>query len=95
MDISFATNGTLFIDGKSIPNTDIKTIFPALFIRKEKKAITGLRETATKLASLGLGHLFFKGILKSLKRPANYKFSDEDLAVNYKKHNISHWWFIG
>lgn len=95
MDISFSTNGAVFIDGKSIPNADIKIIFPALFIRKNKTAITGLKETATKLASLGLGHLFFKGILKSLKRPANYKFSDEDFAVNYKKHHITHWWFIG
>lgn len=93
MEISFSTDGTVYIDSKSIPNTDIKIIFPALFIRKNKKSITGLKETATKLASLGFGHLFFKGILKTLKRPNNYKFSDHETSHNYKKHK--HWWFIG
>jgi len=91
MELSFATDGTVFIDSQSIPNSDIKIIFPALFIRKNKKAIIGLTETATKLASLGFGHLFFKGILKALKRPKNFKISDEALA--YKKHK--NWWYIG
>ena len=93
MEISFATDGTVFIDSKSIPNTNIKIIFPALFIRKNKSSITGLKETATKLASLGFGHLFFKGILKTLKRPSNYKFLDYEKSHDLKKNK--HWWFIG
>jgi len=91
MELSFASDGTVFIDSQSIPNSDIKTIFPALFIRKTKKIIPGLIETATKLASMGAGQFFFKGILKTLKRPKNYKLSEE--ALNYKKHK--NWWFIG
>ena len=91
MELNFGTDGTVFIDSQSIPNSDIKIIFPALFIRKNKKVIPGLKELATKLASMGFGHLFFKGILKSLKRPNNYKISES--AIDYKKHK--NWWYIG
>lgn len=91
MELNFSTDGTVYIDSESIPKSDIKVIFPALFIRKNKKAIPGLTETATKLASLGLGHLFFKGILKTLKRPLNYKFSET--PSDFKKHK--NWWFLG
>jgi len=91
LDISFKANGELYIDSESVPNADIFTIFPELFVRKYKKIVPGLSELATKIASLHWGHLISKGITKGLKRPKNYKMHD---STTHTLKEFKNWWYM-
>ena len=91
LDISFKTNGELYIDSKSVPDADIYKIFPQLFVRKQKKIVPGLSELATKIASLHWGHLISKGITIGLKRPRNYKLHD---STAHTLKEFKNWWYM-
>lgn len=91
LDISFKTNGELYIDSESVPSADIFNIFPQLFVRKHKKVVPGLSELATKIASLHWGHLISKGITKGLKRPRNYKLHD---SAEHSLKEFKNWWYM-
>lgn len=91
LDISFKTNGELYIDSESVPNADIFNIFPQLFVRKQKKIVPGLSELATKIASLNWGHLICKGITKGLKRPKNYKLHE---STHHTLKEFKNWWYM-
>lgn len=91
LDISFKTNGDLYIDSQSVPSADIFQIFPELFVRKKKIILPGLSELATKIASLHWGHLISRGITKGLKRPKNYKVHD-NTAHSLKE--FKNWWYM-
>lgn len=94
MEISFNSNGELFIDSKNIPNANFFQIFPALY-QKSHKFINGLSETITKLSSLNLNHLFRKGMLKVLKRPKKCIHSLCVHDKNYFKTHYKYWWYLG
>lgn len=92
LELTFNQEGQIFIDSENLPGANIFLIFSQLFA-KNKKGAPGLSEFATKLATMGLGHLFRKGILKSLKRPAQSTESYDHLQEDIKK--LKHWWYIG
>ena len=91
LDINFNGSGELYIDSESVPSADIFVIFPELFVRKHKKALPGLSELATKIASLSLGHLISKGITKGLKRPRNYKLHE---TTTHSLKEFKNWWYM-
>ena len=91
LDISFKTNGEVYIDSESVPDANIFTIFPELFVRKHKKIVPGLSELATKIASLHWGHLISKGITKGLKRPRNYKVHEN---TTHTLKEFKNWWYM-
>lgn len=90
MEISFTSDGDVYIDNKSIAEANFFKIFPALYT-KSKTNIPGLSEVTTKLASLNLGHLFHKGMLKVFKRPKSYKFD----LLSAHTQTSKNWWYIG
>lgn len=90
-EVTFSNDGSLIIDSINIPNSNIKIIIPALF-QKRKSFVPGLTELATKLSLMNQGHLIKKGILKTLKRPNNYKLSFLESTFDSKK---KHWWYLG
>jgi len=55
-DISYNSQGVLFIDSESVPNSNIFLLFPALFKRKSQK-LSGLHEFINKLHQMNLNHL--------------------------------------
>jgi len=55
-DITFDTNGSVFVNGESLPNSNIKVIFPALF-KKSKKTVIGLSDVLAKLQQMNMLHL--------------------------------------
>ena len=91
LELTFNQEGQVFIDSESLPEANIYLIFSQLFT-KGKKGASGLSEVATKLASMGLGHLFRRGILKSLKRPSHSTDNFDHLQEDIKK--LKHWWYI-
>jgi len=91
LQIDFNTKGDLFIDSQSIPNSNIFVIFPELFNCKKKRPIFGLSELATKISTLGWGHLIVKGIAKGLKRPKNYKIHEK---TQHSLSEFKNWWYM-
>lgn len=91
LTFNYNSKGEIFIDQVSLPNSNFFAIFPELFY-KRKKHVDGLAEVATKIASLGLGHLINFGIAKGLKRPKSFI---EDPSTAHEMHNLKHWYYIG
>jgi len=57
-EINFDTNGTIFINGESIPSSDIYKVFPALYKKSHGKSLAGFKEIVYKLKEMNLDHLF-------------------------------------
>lgn len=86
-DITWNTDGTLFIDDVAIPNSDIKLIFPKLFKKSNevKFDIKGLEELVFKIHLMGYEHL----ILRKHMTIVNL----EDLSSDDSES--SPWYYIG
>jgi hypothetical protein len=91
LSFDYNTRGEVFIDQISLPNSNIFTIFPALFVRSQIRP-PRLSEVATKIAILGLGHLINFGIAKGLKR---HKDFIENPLTSVDSKNLKHWYYIG
>ena len=92
-ELTWNSSGTIFIDQKSLPESNIYDLFPKLF-RKVANAnkILNLREVASKIASLGFGYLIngrYTGGL-SRKKPVP---NEAELIEKIKSY--PNWWYIG
>lgn len=92
-EITWDSSGTIFIDQKSLPESNIYDLFPKLF-RKVANAnkILNLREVASKIASLGFGYLIngrYTGGL-SRKKPV-----PNEAELIEKMKSYPNWWYIG
>ena len=90
--VTWNSDGVLYLNGLSLAGSNIFLLMPELFKLNPNKKLPGFLELVSEIASLGLGHLISKKILKGLQRPlpiANQKTLYEDLKTS------DHWWFIG
>ena len=90
--VTWNSDGIVFINGSSLAGSNIFLLMPELFKLSPNKRLPGFLELVSEIASLGLGHLISKKILKGLQRSqpiANQKNIYEDLKKS------DHWWFIG
>lgn len=55
-DLTFDSNGTVYIENEPLPNSNIQKIFPALF-KKRTRSIEGLPEVIAKLNQMNQLHL--------------------------------------
>ena len=88
---SWNVDGVIFIDGDSLPLSNIFTLLPELFKYKPNKETPGFYEVVNYLANMGLGHLINKNILKGLRRTAPIENHKE--LLKYVKENP--WYFLG
>lgn len=84
-DVSFDSSGTLYINGVSLPETNMQIIFPALF-KKRVKNITGLTELLEKLKEMNLLHL-----VSHSKKSKETSTSKESASPSTAKGN---WWYL-
>jgi len=87
-DISCDSSGTLYINGESVPNSNMNVLLPALF-RKRVKKITGIEELVAKIKQMGLTHL----LTKSTTTKTAKQFSQEE-SKSSKGANPNNWWFL-
>lgn len=90
--ITWDSNGVVYINGSSLPGSDMSLLLPELFKLAANKKLPGFFELVSEIASLGLGHLISKKMLRGLQRSKpiiNQKTIYEDLKKN------DNWWFIG
>lgn len=55
-DVNFDTSGTIFINGESIPSSNIYKVFPALYKSHLKKQLPGFHELVKKLQEMNVDH---------------------------------------
>ena len=87
--VTWNSDGIVFINGSSLAGSNIFLLMPELFKLSPNKRLPGFLELVSEIASLGLGHLISKKILKGLQRSqpiANQKNIYEDLKKS------DHWW---
>ena len=90
--LTFNSDGIVFINQIGIPDTNFYILFPALFKKSQSKNIPGFSEIVIQIATMGLGHLISKSYTKGLLR--KYKIGEQDLLYN-QIINLKHWWYLG
>ena len=92
-DVTWDSSGTIFLDQNSLPSSNIFKIFPYLFKRvKAAQSYPHLIELATKIASLGLGHLINKRLTLGLNRKKAVENQD---FLHKQIKTAKHWWYLG
>lgn len=92
-NITWSSDGTVFINKLGLPNSNMFELFPKLFKNiNNVRAIPNLSELVTAIANLGFGHLINRKLTKGLNR--RYKILNQDSLLE-DVHSIKRWWFIG
>ena len=89
--ITWNSDGVIFINQDSLPNSNIYILLPELFKKSPNKKLPGFFEFTSEIATLGYGHLLEKGILRGLHRSLPIE-NQRELYEGIKKEN---WWYIG
>lgn len=88
-DITFSAQGTIFINGESIPGSNMFLVFPALF--KRGKKFTGFKELVQKIKEMELDHLVSETNRKITTGLIGLK-NKKQLTVS--KSVSSNWWVL-
>jgi hypothetical protein len=92
-DLNWNTEGTVFLDKISLPNSDIFTLFPKLFKRIGHPHKTlYLFEIASKIATLGFGNLINTQYTIGLSRR---KPVLNHVELRNKIDTRKNWWYLG
>ena len=86
-EITYNSNGTIFIDQTSIPQSDIFRLFPYLFKQKHPKDLNGFDDFVQKIQEMGLDHLIFK-------RSASKGRASASAAPNQESKSDDNWWLL-
>ena len=87
-ELTWDSNGNIYIDEKSLPNASIFVLFPRLFSKRETKKIEGMADFVEKLTSMGLNHLIRIDSSRSVKSETKVK-SSNSLSED------QNWWYLG
>ncbi len=92
-ELTWDSEGILFIDGVSIPNSNMFILFPNLFKKNCNFKLTGATELVAKIDQMGLKDFLPKSSLNDAK------------TINYEKRNSptpekeivknEQWWYLG
>ena len=90
-EFTFNTNGIIFIDGTSLPGTNIFVLFPALFKNtKTRRNLVGFNEVIQKLKDMGLAHL----IMRPNDQPKIKKEKETHMAPSSSSSSKPNWWYL-
>lgn len=92
-EISWDREGVIYIDQKSLPNSNIKIVFPKLFRKvSDPGKVMYLNEVSSKIATLGLGSLINRRLTAGLNRSKQLLNHNE---LRDKMAGLKNWWYIG
>jgi hypothetical protein len=89
-ELTWSTDGLIYIDQVSIPSTDIYVLFPYLFRAKRPKNLMGFDDFVEKINCMGLNHLIYQ-------KPKFYNCSKSSAKKNVpttKTNDETNWWFL-
>lgn len=90
-EISFDSQGTIFINEESIPESNIYKFFPLLFRKRKPKSFTGYQDFVEKLLDMGLGH-YIKYPINDKKAAKMDTLLKQELNLDTSK---TQWWYLG
>jgi hypothetical protein len=92
-DLTWDNAGVVYVNQQSLPQSDIKYLFPRLFRKvAHPDKIIHLHEIANKIASLGLGSLINRKLTGGTSRIKPMTNHDE---MAHKIKQYEHWWYLG
>ncbi len=80
-EFTWNSDGVIFVDQTSVPNSNIFKLFPYLFKMKHPKNLTGFEDLQKKIHEMGLDHLIVK----------KYKVQSSKVT---KQSSTVNWWFL-
>ncbi len=98
-EISWNSEGVIFLDETSIPNSNIYQIFPLLYSNSplskslDKPILNSLLELLKKIKELHLDHLILRKVPDSVEKVYKRENNLEELSSNDSDDYA--WWFIG
>ena len=94
--ITWANNGTIFVHGDSLPDSNMLELFPKLFKKQlHPDRILNLLTVANVISTLGHGTLINRSLTRGLSRPSRNEDDVQANLLNYYKGKKNQWWFIG
>ncbi|MDP2788491.1 MAG: hypothetical protein Q8O46_00355, partial [bacterium] len=92
-DISWTSNGVIFMDQNSLPDSNIYDIFPKLFKKmSHPERIFYLFDVVTKISTLGYAHLINKSLTAGLRR--QFPIQNQD-GILKNMSSSKHWFYLG
>lgn len=85
--LTFSTDGVIYINKVSIPDSDIFHLFPYLFKAKHPKNLEGFQDFINQIHELGLSHLIKSPVLKSS--------ISKRQATEIDNPSTPNWWYLG
>ncbi len=86
-ELTWNSDGVIFIDQTSIPESDIFLLFPYLFKHKFPKTLLGFEDFLQKIEEMGLSHLILQ---KKFTKRSKYLKSESKM----EKKDSTNWWFL-
>lgn len=93
-ELTWNSQGTVFIDQTSIPNSNIFVLLPLLFKRNQKSfsTIAGYDDMVQKIFDMGLSDLI---CAKKKNRKVVQKFENLDSKLQSESETEVPWWYLG
>lgn len=86
-ELTWNSDGVIFIDQVSVPGSNMFTLFPLLFKKQKPKNIHGLDDFEKKIDQMQLSYLHKKVLKKGPKLENDPKTSQNSSSMP--------WWYIG
>jgi hypothetical protein len=86
-ELTWNSDGVIFIDQVSIPESDIFILFPYLFKNKHPQTLKGFEDFYNKIESMGLEHLI-------TTKPKQKAKSNLSSLSNNSSNSSQNWWFL-
>ena len=81
-ELTWNSNGTVFIDQTSIPESNIFDLFPHLFKVKKTKNLNGFEDFVEKIKAMGLLHLTVQ------------RDDDHTSSIPIPRKDNVNWWYL-
>ena len=86
-ELTWDSNGHIYIEEKVIPNANIFVLFPRLFNKRATKQTPGMADFLDKLSSMGLNHLVRSDLHRTTAKTPKKETTSKTSSQN--------WWYIG
>ena len=85
-ELTWNSDGVIFVDQTSIPNSNIFHLFPYLFKSKRPKDLQGFDDFIEKIESMGLTHL--------VQVKTKIISGSNATTTTTSKSNSQNWWYL-
>ena len=86
--LTFSSDGVIYCNKTSIPNSDVFHLFPYLFKSRRPKYLDGFEDFLNQIHEMGLSHLI-KG---SIPKSTISKAQEKEISISSSEGN---WWYLG